>query len=170
MYKTKQIPQIGPEQQKKLYTHGLLEAMLKVDGIGQRRLRKLQSELEQQYANEKVNPEYCWVYRLVLAVINQPLDAEQLCTPHEDGRSILERLTDIDAASVRTVNAILSNALSPQEKQTVMSFYRDQLSLEQITQQLNRSNKTASKLKGTALHKLRRPMNAKVLSSIILDD
>lgn len=158
---------ITPDLQKKLYIHGLLDSLTTVNGFGKGRLQDLQEQLDAKYREQQIPAEFSWVYHLTFAVLRQPLNAEQICAPREGQPSVLESLVVIGPDEIRSVNDLLSSALSVTERAIIIKLYRDHVPPARLARQRDCSQNDIYGIRSRALTRLRRPQYAKALMDIV---
>lgn len=157
-------------QQYRLYSYDLIDALISVNGIGEHRLEKLQTQLAAQYDDARIPMSSNWVYRLVLNVMQEPIKAQNLCEIRKNGRSLLEQMRDVTPEDVSRVNALLKDALRPQEQHIVIRIYRNRDNLWNLAHEFGCDVAHIRRIKNRAINKLREPAFTESLKKIIFID
>lgn len=152
-----------------LHKFDLLDALLEIDGIGERRLEDIQDYLSDLGA-ATLPPGNTWQYRLALDLLKIPLDPAKLCFSDGSQPSVLNQLAAIERSKSVRFGSWLNKALSSLEHNVITLQYRNRLSFQEIADKLNLPKATISTAKARAFQHLRTKQNLQTLRELIFDN
>ncbi len=157
---------ISSSQIVRLYRYGLLDILSSVPGIGCGRIAELQQNLDQAHAQKRLPSGFTWIYKLAIDVFKISTD-QSFYHPYDGGALTLDGLREIDSGINTAINDWLSSALSTREQSIIRYLYRDGQTPHEAAHTLGVTYQSLTKMKNTALRKLRAPRNLQTLRGLI---